>query len=162
MYKPHCSYQWTVNITCGYVHLYMLFCLICKILFLAVQVEVKTECMKKYVRVLKTAFRLCSNRQCISKVHFYLHAMTVFHYTLLYHIPIPNFSQGVLHNTRQSIWRSSLCPATLQTVLFMWPIPVVTFPALSPDEGDRRSYIALNAYSQHDLVSVSDWCCVAI
>jgi hypothetical protein len=126
-------------------------------------------------------------------LHYYLHCMTVFHYTPLYHIPNPNVSQcDVLQNTRHSIWTSSLCPATTQGVFLtpilltwsigwapineikwqmgfnsafkglIWSIPVVTFPALSTDERNRYSFMALNAYSQHDTASVSDWCCVAI
>jgi hypothetical protein len=62
----------------------------------------------------------------------------------------------VLQNTRQSIWTSSLCPATLQNVFFMLSMQVGTLPALSPDKRNRSSFMTLNTYSQHDLVSMSD------
>jgi len=39
---------------------------------------------------------------------------------------------------------------------FVWSIQVGTFPALPPDRANRSSFMTLNAYSQHDLVSVSD------
>ena len=94
---------------------------------------------------------------------YYLHARIVFHYTLLYNISVPNISQGdVLRNLRQPIWISSLVPVTPQNVSSMWSIPVGTFSALSLDEGNRYSFVALNAYSQHYLVSVSNGCSLAI
>ena len=49
---------------------------------------------------------------------------------------------------------SSLCPATLQNVFFMWSVEEGTFPALSPDEGNRFSFMALNGNTQNDLRSV--------
>ena len=62
----------------------------------------------------------------------------------------------MLQNTGESIWTSSIAPAKLQTVPFMWSMQVGKFPALSPEEGNRSFFMAPNAYSQQDLLLVSD------
>jgi len=88
--------------------------------------------------------------------------MTTSHYTLMYHILIPNFSLcdvmwcDVIQNTWQSIWTTSLWPATLTKVIFKWSIWDGTLPVLSSDEGNRSTFMKLNAYSQHYFVSVSE------
>jgi len=60
----------------------------------------------------------------------------------------------VLQNIWHSIWTLFLGPDNLQNVFLLWSMQVATFPALSPDEGIRSSFMALNAHSQYNARSV--------
>ena len=90
-------------------------------------------------------------------MHYYLHAMKIFHYTLLYHNKKPKYLLRCCVTKYNTVNFDIITVSNhlRECLLYVLDVSWEVF-SFSPGDGNRSSFMALNDYSQKDFVSMSD------